>query len=412
MMKTTGIGIVWCGAVVVAVALVVGAAWAAEPGSPQGTVGPAAAPAIAASAEAPTTQPVGSVRQVDLVICLDTSNSMDGLIDSAKQKLWAVVNEIATAKPVPKLRVALYQYGNDGLNSENGWVERVCELTDDLDTVYGKLFALKTNGGTEYVARVVRAATEELKWSEDPATVRILFVAGNEPATQDPAHKLQDICKAAATKGIVVNTIFCGGADEGRQTGWSDAAAWADGTYAAIDQDRGTVVVATPYDKKLVELGAELNKTYVGYGQRGREGKANQAAQDDNASSLGAPAAAERASAKSTKLYDNDAWDLVDAEAAGKVKVEEMKDEDLPEEMREMTPEQRKEHVEQLAAQRAELQKQIQGLSQQRDAHVKAEMEKQGLDEGQAFDQALREAVRQQLNAPQAPQPEKAPEGK
>ena len=99
-------------------------------------------------------------RPVDLAICLDMSNSMDGLIESAKQKLWAVVNELATAKPHPQLRVALYQYGNDGLDSENGWVQRVCELTDDLDTVYSKLFELKTNGGTEYVVRVVRATRE------------------------------------------------------------------------------------------------------------------------------------------------------------------------------------------------------------------------------------------------------------
>ncbi|KKL20466.1 hypothetical protein LCGC14_2455170, partial [marine sediment metagenome] len=172
-------------------------------------------------------------RHVDLAICLDTSNSMDGLIGSAKQKLWAVVNELATAKPRPALRVALYQYGNTRLQREVGWVQKVCDLTDDLDTVYGKLFALSTRGGTEYVARVVRAATDELKWSTGKGDLRIIFVAGNEAATQDKKFKLQDICAAAASKGIIVNTIFCGPDSTGRKTGWADAARWADGKYAS-----------------------------------------------------------------------------------------------------------------------------------------------------------------------------------
>ncbi len=199
-------------------------------------------------------------RHVDLVICLDTSGSMTKLIEAAKQKLWSVVNELATAKPKPVLRVGLYQYGNDGLSRENGWVERLCPLTDDLDEVYGKLFALRTNGGTEYVARVIRAATNELKWNMDKGTLRMIFVAGNEPATQDEkTYKLQDICKAAVTKGIIVNTIFCNDEATGRRTGWADAAAWADGKYAAINRRVGTVVISTPYDKKLAELLNELD---------------------------------------------------------------------------------------------------------------------------------------------------------
>ena len=116
-------------------------------------------------------------KHIDLVICLDTSGSMRGLIESAKQKLWAVVNELATAKPRPDLRVALYHYGNSGLKSSTGWVEQLCPLTDDLDSVYAKLFPLRTNGGTELVARVVKAACDELEWNKDKDTLRMDGVA-------------------------------------------------------------------------------------------------------------------------------------------------------------------------------------------------------------------------------------------
>jgi len=352
--------------------------------------------AIAAAAQAKSIAPARGVRHVDMAICLDTSGSMSGLIQSAKQKLWAVVNELATAKPKPVLRVALYHYGNDGLKAENGWVKQLCPLTTDLDMVYEKLFPLTTNGGTEYVSRVMHAATTQLKWDKSKGTLRVIFVAGNEPATQDKVHKLRDTCKAAATAGIIVNTIHCGSEATGRRTGWSDAAAWADGQYAAIDHDRGTVVINTPHDKKLAELSAKLNTTYVGYGKHGRDGLARQTAQDANASSLNVAASAQRASAKAGGLYNNDAWDLVDASKGKDFDITKIKNEDLPKPMQKMTVAEKKAYIAKQAASRAGIQKEIMELTKKRDAFVKAEMARNGLDEKASFDAALRKMVRTQ----------------
>ncbi len=367
--------------VVIALTLVVSFTFAADP---------PAKPAVAADKETPG-------RTVDLAICLDTSNSMDGLIDSAKQKLWAVVNELATAKPHPKFRVALYQYGNDGLNRESGWVERVCDLTDDLDTIYGKLFALKTHGGTEYVARVIKNATEDLKWSGDKNALKIIFVAGNEPATQDEAtNKLQDVCTAAASKGIIVNTIYCGKQDEG---GWADAARWADGQYASIDQDKGTVVISTPYDKKLADLSVKVNETYVPYGKAGKDGLGNQAAQEGNAASVGSVAHAQRAAAKSSGLYNNARWDLVDASGEKDFDLAKVAEEDLPDNMKKMTAEERAKYVQEQAKNRAAVQQEIKELSAKREESVKQQMADKGLKEDSSFDAALRDAIRKQASA-------------
>jgi predicted secreted protein len=122
---------------------------------------------------------------IDVAICLDVSNSMDGLIDSAKKKLWDIVNDLAKAKPSPKIRVAVYSYGNTGYDSKSGWVKKDLDLTADLDKVSESLFGLRTNGGNEYVARVCRDAVDQLQWSADPGALKILFVCGNEPADQD-----------------------------------------------------------------------------------------------------------------------------------------------------------------------------------------------------------------------------------
>src|SRR6185295_20119267 len=76
---------------------------------------------------------------IDVVICLDTSNSMDGLIASAKIKLWDIVNDLAKVKPAPDLRVALYSYGNDGYDAQKGWVRKELDFSTDLDMVFKKL---------------------------------------------------------------------------------------------------------------------------------------------------------------------------------------------------------------------------------------------------------------------------------
>ena len=359
-----------------------------------------AAGAAAVEKQAPPKKPEDpdgpARRHIDLALCLDTSGSMRGLIESAKQKLWAVVNELETARPRPLLRVALYQYGNSGLTRASGWVQQLSPLTEDLDAVYGKLFPLRTNGGTEYVARVVRAATQELEWDRGKGTLRMVFVAGNEAATQDNQYPLQDTCKAAASRGVIVNTIFCGADSQGRSTGWLDAARWADGQYAAIDQDRGTVVINTPYDKELADLSAKLNTTYLAYGRGGAGGKARQMAMDRQAGSLSSSAAAERAESKASGLYRAGQWDLVDAAKDGKVKLEALAEADLPEPMKKLTPAERKAYVIEMAKRRAEIQKAIQALSVQRTGYVKKEMSRRGLNEKASLDAALRSAARTQ----------------
>jgi len=348
------------------------------------------------TARAKSIAPEKRVRRIDLAICLDTSGSMSGLIQSAKQKLWAVVNELATVRPKPVLRVALYHYGNDSLKAENGWVKQLCPLTTDLDVVYEKLFKLTTNGGTEYVARVMHAATTQLKWDKSKDALRIIFVAGNEPATQDKVLKLRDTCKAAITAGIIVNSIHCGSEATGRRTGWADVAAWTDGRYAAIDHDRGTVVIKTPHDKKLSELSAKLNTTYVVYGKGGGKGRSRQEAQDLNAARLNVAASAQRALAKSSGLYNNVGWDLVDASKAKDFDITKIKNEDLPKPMRKMNDTEKKAYIAKQAAGRAKIQKEVMALGKKRDAFVKAAMAKNGLSEKSSLDAALRKMIRTQ----------------
>ena len=335
-------------------------------------------------------------RPIDIVICLDTSGSMSGLIEAAKQKLWDIVNELGRAKPKPHLRVGLYVYGTPGYGADTGYVKKLINLTDDLDSVYAQLTPLRTNGGDEYVARVVRASLLEQPWSKEKDALKIIVVAGNEPATQDPKFKSLDIAKETITAGIIVNTIYCGSPGSSEADGWRAVAQAADGQFASIDHNNGTVVVSTPFDTKLAELSGSINKTYVGYGDGGGEGYARQAAADASSFASSPAVAASRAVAKAGGQYRNTAWDLVDAREQKDFDLAKVKEEALPAEMQKMTMDERKAYLDKKATERVELQKQINELNVKRQQFITDEMKKSGKSTDKAFDAAMLKSIREQ----------------
>ncbi len=362
-----------------------------------------AALAVAAAGPAGAAPPVEKAKPIDLVLCLDVSNSMDGLIASAKIRLWDIVNELAKVKPTPELRVALYSYGHNSYPADKGWVRKDLDLTNDLDEVYAKLNGLKTGGGTEYVARVTQTAINELKWADHAKGLKVIFVCGNEPADQDKEVNLADVAALARKKGVVVNTIYCGPASSTETPGWRDFATGCNGAYANIDQDKSAkeVAVATPFDKDMAELSGKLNTTYVGYGaQRGLRAE-NQAKQDANAGAAAPAAAAERASSKAGALYKNSDWCLVDKlKEDPKFDVKTMKDEDLPEEIKKLKPEERMPYLKKKLDEREALSKQITELAGKRAKFIAEERKKTPKSgEEKALDEALKGIIRDQAKA-------------
>ncbi|MBI4880827.1 MAG: VWA domain-containing protein [Planctomycetes bacterium] len=354
-----------------------------------------AAPAHAAPRHLQGAPPAGEPGVIELAICLDTSGSMTGLIDAARQKLWAIVNDLALAEPTPRLRVALLTFGTPEYGAESGFVKLRTPLTEDLDLVSKELFALATRGGEEYVARVLQHAVAHLKWSAAERALKVIIVAGNEAANQDPLVDFRDSCRQAIERGILVNSIYCGPESDDLAPLWREVAVLADGRFASIDQDHGLVAIETPFDEALAALSGEVNDTYIPFGAQGQWAAANQVLQDRNAAGENSAAAASRAQTKASKLY-RCAWDLVDAVDQGQVELAEVKNEDLPERLRGLAPDELARAVADAGARRAEIQLRIQQVSLERLEFVQAEMARQGADDGQAFDRAIREAIRAQ----------------
>ena len=292
------------------------------------------------------------------------------------------------------LNVALYEYGNDNLSSEEGFIRLVSPLTDDLDKISEELFKLKTNGGSEYCGAVIKEAVKDLDWTKDNDELKIIFIAGNEPFNQGDVD-YKNSCRDAIAKGIIINTIYCGSYEEGKETYWKDGADLADGKYMNIDQDQKIAFIETPYDNDLALLGQQLNDTYIGYGSSGKDYKKRQTAQDVNAGNLSLSILAERTVTKSGSQYRNDSWDIIDAQKEGKIKVSDIPAEQLPEEMQKMSKEERTAYVEKKAKERENIQSNIEELNKKRTAFL---IKKQAENKDNTLDAAMLKIIREQAS--------------
>ena len=334
--------------------------------------------------------------KIQLAILLDTSNSMDGLIDQARQQLWQAVNEFSRAKRdgvTPVLEVAVYEYGNNGIDARHGHVRQVVGLTRELDRVSEALFSLTTNGGDEYCGHVIAKAASHLQWSTSPSDVKAIFIAGNEPFTQGPTPFTEAI-PGARERGIVVNTIHAGDYQTGLNEGWQQGALLAGGNYMSIDHNQTVVHVEAPQDEQIARLNAQLNETYIPYGTDGAAGAARQHEQDSNSSGVSPSLLAERAKSKAMVFYNNANWDLVDAVESGEADLDVIEPEALPVEMQSMAPEALKDFVDGKAKERAELKAEIVELGRQRDAYVAGQRTAQAEEGADTLNEALTESVR------------------
>ena len=333
---------------------------------------------------------------IKIALLLDTSNSMDGLIDQAKAQLWEIVNELSYAKcehDDPELKIALYEYGNDRLESSDGYIRQVLDFSGDLDEISEKLFSLTTNGGSEHCGEVIQTSLNQLKWGKNKDDLKLIFIAGNEPFTQGKID-YKDATTNAVEKDVIVNTIFCGNYNNGINGKWLDGAKLTGGDYLNIDQNKEIIHISTPYDDIIIQLNTKLNGTYVSYGSQGYSKMRLQSAQDDNAMELEEVVAVKRAVSKSSKMYKNKSWDLVDAEKEKDFKYNKLDKKTLPKELQNKSTEELKAYVKQKSTERMKIQKEIQKLNKKRTTYI-AEKRKASSSE-ETLDSAMIKAIKKQ----------------
>jgi len=336
--------------------------------------------------------------KIQVAILLDTSGSMDGLIEQAKSRLWNIVNTLTTLKysgKTPTIEIALYEYGNDGIAVEKNYIRQVTPLTTDLDLISEKLFSLRTNGGSEYCGAVIGDATKELKWDDGKNNMKLVYICGNEGFDQGPINYKEAISDALK-KGIYINTIFCGNQDEGIRLFWKNGADVAQGKYFNINSNETIQYIATPYDTRINELNIKINLTYIGYGAQGEAKKMNQAIQDKNAESISVSNSTERAVSKSKAAYTNTNWDLVDRVKEDKDAISKIKAEELPAELKGKSATEIKKIVDEKTKEREAIQKEIAELAKKRQDYIDVEAKKQNTkdDLGNAISNSIIELAK------------------
>jgi Mg-chelatase subunit ChlD len=336
---------------------------------------------------------------VDVVFVLDTTGSMSGLIQTAKEKIWSIASTMASAQPTPEIRVGLVAFRDRG----DQYVTRVVDLSPDLDSVYATLMEFQADGGgdtPESVNRALHDAVHRMSWSNAGQAYRVIFLVGDAPPHMDYNEvQYPEIVATARARGIVVNTIQCGQQPSTIEP-WNAIASLGDGAFLQVEQAGGAVAFESPYDAEIAALSARLDATRLYFGSveekarmRGKMAATEKLQEGASTASLARRGVFNTAEGGRTNLLGEK--ELVSAVASGEVALVELDKDDLPAALQPMAPAEQAEHVARLAEEREELQQRISELADDRSAYLAKKVEEAG-GLGDSLDQKLYDVVSRQ----------------
>jgi len=342
---------------------------------------------------APTRQ---SKPRIEVCFVLDTTGSMGGLIEGAKQKIWSIANEMISAQPTPELKLGLIGYRDRG----DDYVLKSFGLTDDIDAIYGHLREFQAGGGgdaPESVNEALAEAIHKMPWSSDKKVLKIIFLVGDAPPHMDYPNgpKYPDLCREAAKKDLIINTIQCGEMAETKPI-WQEIAKLSEGSYVGISQSGNVAVISTPMDKELSRLNERIGATLIPYGDSTLQAEVH--AKYAAAKSAPVAAMADRLTYNSkTGRAMQGRGELLDALNENKLKVDEIDQKQLPAELQKLDRAELQNRIAKARDERADLQKQIVEVSKKREAYIQSENKRLAAEgKGDAFDQKVTETLHAQ----------------
>jgi hypothetical protein len=337
--------------------------------------------------------------RVEVTFVLDSTGSMGGLIEGAKQKIWSIANSIIARKPTPEVRIGLITYRDKG----DEYVTKRFDLTADIDTVFKNLQSFQADGGgddPESVNQALWEAVNKISWTADHQVLKIIFLVGDYPPHMDYGDdvKYPVTCKEAAKREIIIDTVQCGDVAETR-TVWQDISRRAEGSYVALAQSGNMVAVTTPFDDEIAKTSTEIGGTMIAYGDRDRQEAAREKV--EKATLAPASVAADRAAYNlaSGGVAIQGSGDLVADSAEGRVDMAKLKKDELPPEMQKMTPAQRTAYVADQQKKRDTLNAKLTDLARKRADYIEKEQKRlAAAGGGDSFDTKVVEIVTEQAS--------------
>lgn len=341
--------------------------------------------------------------RLEVVFVLDTTGSMEGLIEGAKQKIWSIANTMSDLNPEAEVAFGLVGYRD----LDDDYVTLVHALTGDVQAIFTKLRRFEAAGGgdtPEAVNEALADAVGKIEWGRSDSDSRIIFLVGDAPPHMDYANgpKYETVLKAAREKGIIVNAVQAGD-DIETESYWRKIAELGGGKYMAIPQDGGQIrQIPTPMDAPIITVQAQIDATIVPYGSKAEVALLEEKLSDRKSASI--EVQADNATFYSKKGGKKEAvtggGDLVTDLANGDVTLDALPEAQLSEDLKAMPPAPRKAHLEALLASRKQLEAEMAKLVTDRDAYIAAQTANAGPVPDESFDSSVKSTLKAQIKAP------------
>lgn len=327
-----------------------------------------------------------SQSKIQVVFALDCTGSMGGLIQAAKDKIWSIATGMSQAETQPDISFGFVFYRDIG----DQFVTKRIELTNDMDSAYHELMDMQANGGGDMPESVNQALYESInhfKWDKDTNVYKVVFLVGDAPPHMDYKNdvKYPETCKMAVKKDIIINTIQCGSIYQTTPI-WQDIAKKTKGEFLQLSQTGSEIVIKCPQDEEISRLMSIIDQTRIYYGSsiQRTQMETKVKAGEKIKSSTGAEIQAKRAAYNYSNVKNNLNYmgnnELISDILIGKIKIENIKTEELPENMKKMTLEERKKHVDEMIKKRKEAETNLAIKIKERELYVEKETAKMGED--------------------------------
>jgi Mg-chelatase subunit ChlD len=324
--------------------------------------------------------------KIQVVFTLDCTGSMSGLIQAAKDKIWSIATGMTQTNPKPDISFGFVFYRDVG----DLFVTKKIELTNDMDMAYRQLMEIQAAGGGDLPESVNQALFESIndfQWDADNNVYKVVFLVGDAPPHMDYQNdvKYTITCYNAVKKDIIINTIQCGNISSTTPI-WQDIALRAGGEYLHLSQTGSEIVIRCPHDTEISRLMNVIDNTRVYYGtvaQRTQsQSKVN--ASEQIKGKAGSDVQAKRAEYNYSSSLNKAAYmgqnELITDIQSGKVKLEEIKPEQLPDNMKQMTMEERRKYVTEMTEKRKKAEAELAVQIKEREVYVAKETAKLGED--------------------------------
>ncbi len=319
--------------------------------------------------------------KMQVVFALDATGSMGGLISAAKDKIWSIVSSLTQTEKTPDIEVGLIFYRDRG----DDFITKRIPLSDSMDLVYAELMKIDAAGGgdgPESVNQGLNEAVEMFKWDKDTSTYKAVFLVGDYEPHMNYRNDVPYYvtCGIAKRKDIVLNSILMGNNPKAAKV-WKEIAQCNEGAYVNVNMDANDISITTPYDSVIAAINDQLDNLQYYYGSRGLKsanysyqwkGKQNAAAATLTVKARRAEyntfAAAKKANVKS--------YELLSDFASGNVRLDSLKQEEMPDEFRNLSKDSIAVLVKQKAQMRDSLQKELLKAVTNRNQYINTELSK------------------------------------